>query len=293
MKKLISVILTALIAFISLNLSAVAASYAPKPTVRAKQYDGYTIVTVAPKSGTTVYYTTNGETPTKSSKKYTKKLKLTSTKTLKLRAYKKGTTSKVYTYRIKVTKADTFEEKINLAKLKPVKSGTELDKYVDKVLDKVVKKNMTTYEKLEACYEWLIDNIEYKVTYEPLYLDYGMRGMKSFDDYLLVEQALYAFRNGYGVCDNFAAAFVVLARAIGVDAYFAGGQCKAAAGGYTGHAWVVIKCGNELRQYDPMLDASRAQKNGLSTSRQYFEREDGTSLYRNRTIYKFYNYERA
>lgn len=57
---------------------------------------------IAEKKGYTYYYTTNGKTPTKSSKKYSKSIKISKSQTLKVIAYKGKNKSKVLTQKFTV-----------------------------------------------------------------------------------------------------------------------------------------------------------------------------------------------
>ena len=297
MKKILVILLAMVTASACLSSTIFAAS----PKVKVKKYDGYSIVTISGVNGCTIRYTTNGKKPTAKSAKYKAgtKLKFTKSGTLRYAIYQGDNRWEYHSCKINVKKKSTakvnssgskFEQAMDKEKLYPCKSGTELDDYVEKAINEAVTDDMSTSEKIAACYDWLVKNIKYKVTGEPITVSYEMRGMSTWEDYLLVEQALFAFKKGYGVCDNFAAAFVVMCRRIGVEAYWVSGQCKSVNGGYTPHSWAAIAVGTTLKQYDPMLDASYAQKNKLSSSRKYYEREDGDSLYKDASLIRFSNY---
>ncbi len=304
MKRILAVLMSVVVMLTALSLPCYAASNKSSVEVHVKKYDGYTRVWFETNDEDVIIrYTTNGEKPTSESKKYKEgsKLRVKKNTTLRYRVWKSGSKTKYYTCKITVNKATSvktensnataFEAKLDNVKLNPVTTGTELDNYVEKALDEAITKDMSTSEKVRACYDWLVKNVEYKVSGEPIVARYDMRGLSSWEDYILVEQALFAFKKGYGVCDNFAAAFVVMCRAIGVEAYWATGKCKSSAGGYTGHSWAVIIVDDELKQYDPMLDASYAQKNDLKISYKYYEREADTTLYKNRELVPFNDFD--
>ena len=151
---------------------------------------------------------------------------------------------------------------------------------------------MTAYEKIRACYGWLVKNVKYSTAGTGVIsINIADITMESFDDFLMTVEAGIAFTEKKGVCDDFASAFTMMCRYIGVNAYLAHGQCRKSGGGYTGHTWTVIKAGGRIYQFDAMLDSSTAQRNGTDSSFLYFAREDGDSLYRNREIVKFNNYK--
>ena len=92
----------------------------------------------------------------------------------------------------------------------------------------------TPYEQLRGCYDWLIQNCSYGSVLSNL----NQGGWLAEDAYSIMTQRV-------GVCDNYSAAFAVLARMIGFDARIQTGQTRRAAGGYTGHAWCVINIHGE------------------------------------------------
>lgn len=293
MKKFISIILTAII-MISIFTIPASAEKLPLsiPDVHTVYCDGYTKVWIYSAEGAEIRYTSNGETPTASSKLYTGgSLKVKKNITLKLRLSKSGYKTGIYKCNVKVKSVD-FKAAANSAKLyPPLLSGTSIDSYVKEAVDACTTDDMTTYEKVQACYTWLVKNVKYEKSSKALVFDWQMEGLTHPEDYLIVLQAGPAFKNNKGVCDNFAAAFMLMCRYIGLDAYYAGGECKSSSGGYTGHAWTIIEVGSKIYQFDPMLDASYAQKNELQESFKYFAREDGDTLYRNREIMDFFWFE--
>lgn len=101
----------------------------------------------------------------------------------------------------------------------------------------------TPYEQLRGCYDWLIQNCSYGGA--PSDLDQG--GWLAQDAYSILTQRV-------GVCDNYSAAFAVLARMIGFDARIQSGQTHRAAGGYTGHAWCVINIHGVDYVFDPQVE---------------------------------------
>ena len=101
----------------------------------------------------------------------------------------------------------------------------------------------TPYEQLRGCYDWLIQNCSYGSVLSNL----NQGGWLAEDAYFIMTQRV-------GVCDNYSAAFAVLARMIGFDARIQTGQTHRAAGGYTGHAWCVINIHGVDYVFDPQVE---------------------------------------
>ncbi len=99
MKRLISVILAVVTAFMAFSFDISAADYSVK--VKKTYKNGYTYVTLTPSAGT-VYYTTDGTKPDKSDTKYTKKIKITEPTKLRMTIYKNGKAVKSLSAKINV-----------------------------------------------------------------------------------------------------------------------------------------------------------------------------------------------
>lgn len=87
MKRLISLILVVVTAFMAFSFDISAATYSVK--IKKTYKNGYTYVTLTPSAGT-VYYTTDGTKADKSDTKYTKKIKITEPTKLRMTIYKNG-----------------------------------------------------------------------------------------------------------------------------------------------------------------------------------------------------------
>ena len=94
MKRIVCILLSLLMMFGTLTVTAYAASKAPKPKAYITQHDGYTSVRFDIPDGAAVRYTADGRKPSSSSTKYTgSELKVKKSTTLKLRVTKKGCTT--------------------------------------------------------------------------------------------------------------------------------------------------------------------------------------------------------
>ena len=100
----------------------------------------------------------------------------------------------------------------------------------------------TPYEQLRGCYDWLIQNCSY-----------GHEAISS-EGGRIAEDAYSILVGRVGVCDNYSAAFAVMARMLGFDARLQNGETHRAAGGYTGHAWCVINIHGVDYVFDPQVE---------------------------------------
>ena len=134
------------------------------------------------------------------------------------------------------------EARLNNASLTPDRSWPEpLLAVADEVLAQVG--GATPCEKLRGCYDWLIQNCSYGSATTGL-----SGGGRIADD-------AYGILVGrVGVCDNYSAAFAVLARMIGFDARLQNGMTHMASGGYTGHAWCMINIHGVDYVFDPQVE---------------------------------------
>lgn len=164
-----------------------------------------------------------------------------------------------------------FKTAINNVSLSPLKTRyTDLDNQIANIISSVTNSGMSNYEKLQAIYNY----VKNKLSYEMMILNYNelweMQDKYSYYDYdgMDVMRAKYSLSTGKGVCDNYAALFMILARRIGFDAYVVGGSVNKVGGGTTGHAWVMIKAGSTYYIFDPQIEDSKG------TSYDYFGKTD-------------------
>lgn len=132
---------------------------------------------------------------------------------------------------------------------------TVIDTKVQEVLAQVVKPEMDNYDKLLACYKWIIDNSFYKYdgftgswnNTKVSYSNNRDRQVVSF------AKTIICGVNGqrYGTCINYGSAMVVFARALGFEAYRAGGETLRADNSYGEHYWCVIKINGIWYNFDP------------------------------------------
>lgn len=158
---------------------------------------------------------------------------------------------------------------INTVKLTPMKTNrTSLDKTVDGILDEILDGKVTNYAKLKAIYEWTYKNIYYKFPKYP----YKTYPYVSSHDKTVVVQAELALKNRYGVCNDYAAVFQVLARRAGFEAFTINGSAYWG-GQWDSHSWNMVRIGSSWYRVDTQI---QRLKSGKNTDYTFFMQTDST-----------------
>ena len=127
----------------------------------------------------------------------------------------------------------------------------ELDGHIRQVLESCGADGLSAQEALEAAYLYVKYNYTYLVMPEDMQTEEpGATGWEN-------ERALRFFRNGGGTCYGFAAAFGLLARALGEDAYIVSAQVNEY---YAPHGFVVIPVDGVDWIYDVEMEATRMER---------------------------------
>jgi len=305
MKKFLSILLIAVMAVSVFSLPTSAATSNTERVSAAKlstkKYDWYTVITLKNSEGAVTYYTLDGTTPSKDNGyKYDKPFSVAGKATLRFRTYKSGyKSSKVTKYTVKDlidgrmnidVSEKSFKRYINALPLNPQKTNNSyIDKQIKNIFDDIFEKDMTTYEKMEACYDWITKNIKYGKN-GPYVLDYNMNGYNTAAAYCSTMYAESTLKNKKGVCDSYSALYYIMLRRIGIDdACWLSGKCLTTSGGYTGHMWTGIDIGNGavVRYYDAMLDRNS------SSGRQYFGRtvSNSTKLFKKEYTFDYVEFD--
>ena len=141
--------------------------------------------------------------------------------------------------------ASDAEYILNNAELYPTSTGEDYcDEIVQDTLNRITYDGMTTYEKVRACYDYLVDTCSYGDNV--LRLDFPEDNGTARAYGMLVGHV--------GACDDYSCAFAALTRAIGLNCYTVYGQTARADGGYTGHIWCVIAIDGVEYVFDPQID---------------------------------------
>lgn len=154
---------------------------------------------------------------------------------------------------------------LNAAPLSPLKTGCEsLDQQIGEILGQITTDNMTTFEKTVAAFDYCVKNFTYESNEIVLSYDLLARYLVR-DDAVRVAQAETMLRTRHGVCNDFAALFMVFTRAIGLESYQVGGKVRAAGGGMTGHQWDVIRLKGKYYLFDAQLENQYYVRDGAMT----------------------------
>ena len=127
------------------------------------------------------------------------------------------------------------------------------------VVNAITTNNMTSEQKLAACYYFMANKANFR------YLTKG--AFVGYNDWVY-DWAADMLATRRGNCYSFAAAFALMARTIGYDCHVVVGQVTAIRGGYTPHGWTEING----RVYDPELQFQGGHNYyGVGYSSQYIK----------------------
>lgn len=164
--------------------------------------------------------------------------------------------------------ASTIENILNSAKLNPLKTGNAyLDKKVEEVFSQIFKPGMTTYDKVKACYDYLITTCSYGggiIDYREVRALIGDTVYEQPDDEFTIYLAYKILTDHVGVCDHYSSAFLVMTRAIGLDTYIVTGTVQMRAGGRAEHAWTNIKINNVYYVFDPQVGDNSSSNGNIN-----------------------------
>ncbi len=139
---------------------------------------------------------------------------------------------------------DAVSELLNAEPLTPQKSGhVEIDRRIEEIL--AASPGQSTAERFRTCYDWLVQNVSYGMPPTGTYA-YTKNETAHFSAQMnRVFQAYGPLFEGKGLCDHYASALALMARAIGLEAgYFGSG----------GHACTAVRLGNSWYLFDAQYD---------------------------------------
>ena len=172
-----------------------------------------------------------------------------------------------------IPEGTSAEAILNSATLNPMKTNNaELDGIIDGIFAKIITDDMSTYQKTKAIYDYLMDNCYYGNGYASWSGKYVMHD----DDYVVV-MGKVILKTGHGTCDNYSAAFVAMARRIGLNAYFARGYAGNQSGVLDTHEIAIVSIAGVDYVFDPQIDDynSRAGKRTYSLFCKPFSTQTG------------------
>ena len=188
----------------------------------------------------------------------------------------------------------SIESILNSAKLNPTKTGyPTLDNYATSVLNSVTNSSMSTYEKVKAVYDWIINNMSYQLGFvigeeiDSLINTYGFYERDAVEVFL----ATNGFGTHRGSCDNYSAMFMVLTKRIGLDSYVISARNKDG----SGHTTVNIKINGKWYNFDPQRE-DNSLKNGKIMYYAFGEDDNDSKPYtyvnRNSDVAAFHGFQK-
>ena len=151
---------------------------------------------------------------------------------------------------VSIAAGSSAETILNAATLHPMKTNNaELDSIIDGIFAQIITDDMSTYQKTKAIYDYLMDHCYYgwgAVSWSGKYV-------KHDDDYVVV-MGKHILKTGHGTCDNYSAAFVAMARRIGLNAYFARGYAGNQSGYLDTHEIAIVTIAGVDYSFDPQIE---------------------------------------
>lgn len=153
----------------------------------------------------------------------------------------------------------SLEAAINSMELNPTSTNSpELDAYLDSLLASITTDEMTTYEKLTSCFEYIIANTSYAshMRYLGSYIN-GVTCSSIYRQFGEVEGfGAVVLASGKGMCNAYASAWMLLAQKIGVSSKLVEGSTRSGRGGYSYHKWAEVVVDGVTYVVDPQLQQS-------------------------------------
>ena len=165
---------------------------------------------------------------------------------------------------------------MNNQPLVPTSTGYEFcDRLVDRILSQITTPEMSTYDKVKAAYDYIINTSCYMGYGAPdMYPDAEAVYSLSLNAKSHMEWEQWGAANAIeilayrtGVCDDYACAFAALTRRIGLNCYTVGGAAKSSRGGYSGHTWCEMILGGKVYYFDPEIEDVVANGNKSATAK--------------------------
>ena len=160
---------------------------------------------------------------------------------------------------------------LNSASLKPTLTNSKpCDDIIKDTLDRITNDSISTYDKIKACYDYLINTCSYGSNHsKAMFYEYVNGILVKGDSYFEIED--FGNRRTYtmlkyhlGVCDDYSCTFAALVRHICLNCYTIGGQTARASGEMTGgHIWTVINVDSVEYVFDPQIDDNIAKGDNI------------------------------
>lgn len=152
-------------------------------------------------------------------------------------------------FSIQVANSNKIRVLLDSADLHPyVTNYPELEKYLNDLFAVLFHDGMDTYDKVLACYDYIIDHMDYK---QPKHWISGKEYWPC---------AHQSFLEGIGVCNCYSAMFTVMMRHIGLDCSIVTGYTTSIKGGYTTHDWTTVCIGGKYYVFDCQVEDAIADR---------------------------------
>jgi len=129
----------------------------------------------------------------------------------------------------------------------------QLKVYCDYIVNTICTPEMSQFNKLKACYKFIIDHTSYVRTYETPAGDWT----PSF--------ANQVYLAGTGNCYRYAAAFAYLAKDLGYETKVITGQVPSKKGGMTPHSWTEVSIDGKYYLFDTELEDANGVDHFMKT----------------------------
>lgn len=143
---------------------------------------------------------------------------------------------------------------MNSAPLNPRSTGyASTDAKIQEIFNQIFTSGMSTYDKVKACYDYIIYNTSYARGAYVSSAGFGNPSEGNNDAYI-AWGALSCLTLGKGSCNTYSCAFIAMMKMIGLDAAYVSGSTHASGGGYVGHNWVEVYIGGQTYVFDPQVE---------------------------------------
>ncbi len=149
------------------------------------------------------------------------------------------------------------QEVLDGAELEPQSlQSEELGELVEETMDELCDEEMGTYDKVAACYDYLVENMSYGNQMRYLNVEAGDTTCADiyYDCGEVEGFAAVALTSKVGYCNGYASALIVMLRTLGIDARLVEGETGSANGGYAYHKWAEADIGGTTYLFDPQLE---------------------------------------
>ncbi|MBQ8227421.1 MAG: transglutaminase domain-containing protein [Clostridia bacterium] len=157
-------------------------------------------------------------------------------------------------------------------------NNENVDKLAGDILADITTSSMTTFQKVKAVHNYLVQTSVYEHSGGGWNFDY----VSSYDgDVVILAEEMLSTKKG--VCYNFAAVFMILTRRIGLDSYMMSGYIDYN-GGQSSHYWNIIRINGVEYLIDTQADwrnsdggPTRYTNFGLTNTPKYhYDNKEGT-----------------